>query len=437
MTPGRRTLLAVLAAASFAALAAIVVAERPRPIVLRGAAAARAIAIRHASVVPMDSERVVTGQTVLVVDGRIAAVGPDGLFPVPADAVLYDAGGAYVVPGLVDMHVHVRSADMAAYLDNGVTSVRNMWGFTALPPFIAKIESGEVAGPTIYSASPGLDANPVSWPQTQIVEDPALADGVVAAQVAAGWRFVKIYNQLSPEVFDAIVLSARTRGIPVVGHVPFAVPVEHALDSGMASIEHLTGYGVAVTTDSNAGPANSWIHVDASRMPALAARTAAAGTWNCPTMSVIEFLTRSVDPATRSATLGNRALMVGALHDAGARLLAGTDSGIGYTDAGTSLHDELADLVGAGLTPYEAIRAATSGAAEFLGAQDDIGTISAGKRADLLVVAGNPLADVAALRRPTLVMRRGAWLVPGAARSAQPPARSGRSPRDVARPHED
>jgi imidazolonepropionase-like amidohydrolase len=310
-------------------------------------------------------------------------------------------------------------------------------GFTALPPFIAKIESGEVAGPTIYSASPGLDANPVVVAADADRRGPG-ARGRRRRRAGRGRLAVRQDLQPAlPEVFDAIVLSARTRGIPVVGHVPFAVPVEHALDSGMASIEHLTGYGVAVTTDSNAGPANSWIHVDASRMPALAARTAAAGTWNCPTMSVIEFLTRSVDPATRSATLGNRALMVGALHDAGARLLAGTDSGIGYTDAGTSLHDELADLVGAGLTPYEAIRAATSGAAEFLGAQDDIGTISAGKRADLLVVAGNPLADVAALRRPTLVMRRGAWLVPGAARSAQPPARSGRSPRDVARPHED
>jgi len=419
MTRRRRTVLAFFAAASLVALPG----AAPRT--------ARAIVIRHASVVPMDSERVVPGQTILVEDGRIALVGPDGTFPVPADAVLYDAGGAYVVPGLVDMHVHVGSADLAAYLDAGVTSVRNMWGFTALPALIASIESGELAGPTVYSASPGLDANPVSWPQTQIVEDPAIADSVVAAQVAAGWRFIKIYNRLSPEVFDAIFASARQRGIRVVGHVPFAVPVEHALDSGMASIEHLTGYGFSLTTDSGASPVSAWIHVDASRMPGLAARTAAAGTWNCPTMTVLEFVSQSLDPATRAAVLGNRARFVGALHDAGARLLAGTDSGIGFTEPGTSIHDELADLVAAGLSPYEAIRAATSGAAEFLEEQGEIGTIAAGRRADLLVAAGNPPEDVGALRHPTLVMRRGAWRVPGATRAPQPPARSGRSPREV------
>jgi len=430
MTSICRGILAALAAAASLVASADV---------SRGAEAAapRAVAIRRATLVPMDSERTVAGQTVIVRDGRIESVGPDATTPVPADALLYDADGAYVVPGLIDMHVHVRTADLPAYLDGGVTSVRNMWGTTGLPAVIAQIESGQLDGPTIYSASPGLDANPPSWPQTQIVEDPALADGVVAAQVAAGWRFIKIYNRLSADVFDAIVASARQRGIRVVGHVPFAVPVAHALDSGMASIEHLTGYGAAVTTDSGASPATQWIHVDASRMPALAAHTAAAGAWNCPTMSVIEVITRANDGPTRAAILGNRALFVGALRDAGARLLAGTDSGIGYTAAGASIHDELADLVGAGLTPWEAIRAATSGAAEFLGEADEIGTIAAGRRADLLVVARNPLQDVGALRVPTLVMRRGAWHVRGAFRTPDPPGRRGRQPRDVTRPHED
>ena len=405
--------------------------------VTRTAAPARPVVIRHASVVPMDTERVIADQTIVVQDGRIASVGPDSLARVPAGAALLDVHGAYVVPGLIDMHVHVRSADMPAYLESGVTSVRNMWGFAALPDFIARIERGEVAGPTIYSASPGLDATPVSWPQTQIVEDPALADSVVAAQVAAGWRFIKIYNRLSEPVFDAISTSARTRGIRVVGHVPFAVPVEHALDSGMASIEHLTGYGVALTTDSGASPVNSWIHIDASRVPGLAARTASAGTWNCPTMAVIDVVSESLDDATRAAVLGHRALMIRALHDAGARLVAGTDSGIDLTAPGVSIHDELADLVGAGLSPYEALRAANSGAAEFLEAQDDAGTIAAGRRADLVVVAANPLEDVEALRHPSLVMLRGAWHVPGAARTASPSARTGRSPHTVTRPHED
>jgi imidazolonepropionase-like amidohydrolase len=431
MSRGRRALLALLTAASLVVLPA---ARSGPP---RASAAARAIVLHHANVVPMDSERVLEGQTLVVIDGRISAVGADGTVAEPAGAAVLDLAGEYVVPGLIDMHVHVRSADLGAYLDAGVTSVRNMWGFTGLPALIAGIEGGAVAGPAVYSASPGLDANPVSWPQTQIVEGPALADSVVAAQVAAGWRFLKIYNRLSPEVFDAIVASARSRGIRVVGHVPFAVPVEHALDSAMASIEHLTGYGFSLTTDSGASPVSAWFHVDASRMPSLAARTAAAGTWNCPTMAVLEVTSRSLDPSTREAALGNRALFVRALRDAGARLLAGTDSGIGYTAAGVSIHDELADLVGAGLTPYEALRAATSAAAEFLGAQDDIGTVAPGRRADLLVVAGNPLADVGVLRHPSLAMLRGAWHAPGAARTASPPAPRAREPRIILRPHSD
>jgi imidazolonepropionase-like amidohydrolase len=153
-------------------------------------------------------------------------------------------------------------------------------------------------------------------------------------------------------------------------------------------------------------------------------------------MAVFDVLTRQVDDASRAAVLANREAMIRALFDAGARLIAGTDSGIGLSVPGASIHDELAGLVAAGLPPYEAIRAATSGAAEFLEESDEIGTVAVGHRADLLVVDGNPLEDVSALRSIEAVVLRGAWF-PAAGRRSPFVFRvspAGGEPRAITRP---
>ncbi len=383
----------------------------------------------------MDAERVLRDQVVLVSGDRIAAVGPAEEVAIPPRAGIVDAQGAYVLPGLVDMHVHIRRAELAAYVENGVTSVRNMWGYASLPPVIADVAAGRRLGPTIYSASPGLDGTHAVWPETRIVDDPAAAEAAVADQVAAGWRFIKVYNSLSLASYDAIVAAAGSRGIRVVGHVPNSVPIEHALDSGQASIEHLRGYDLVLTRSGQANAA-AWADIDPARIPDLSARTAAAGTWNCPTLAIYEIFSRSLPGGARERAVANRGAVVRALRDAGAPLLAGTDAGIDQTEAGTSIHDELAQLVAAGLTPYEAIRAATSGAAEFLREQAEIGRIAPGLRADLLVVDGNPLEDVGALRAIGAVVLRGAWRSVGGGRSPVIPAapRDGRGPRPQPRP---
>ena len=415
-----------LAAAIPVGLAGLLLAAAPRP-----KAASRSFAIVHASVVPMDSERVLPDHTVLVVGDRIAAVGPDGAVALPEGTPLVDARGAHVTPGLIDMHVHIRRSELDDYVHSGITSVRNMWGYQALPATMRLIEDGTLLGPTIYSASQGIDASPGVWPETQFVDDPSQADAVVAAQVAAGWRFLKVYNSLSLASYDAIVASARSRGIRFAGHVSNLVPIEHALESGQASIEHLRGYDHAL---SRGGP--MWADIDAGRIPDLAARTAAAGTWNCPTMAIIEMAGQGIGEPTRSRIRANRQAMVRALRDAGARLLAGSDAGIDRTAAGTSLHDELDLLVAAGLTPYEAIRGATAGGAEFLEETAEIGTVVPGRRADLLIVADNPLEDVAALRDIEAVILRGNWLPAGGNRSPLIPRVPGRlaEPRALPRP---
>jgi len=364
------------------------------------------IAIVHASLLePATGERT-EGQTVLVADDRIVAVGPDGAVEIPEGTISIDAGGRTLLPGLVDSHVHARRDDLARYVDEGITTVRNLWGFAGLLEGAAALVRDGVVAPTIESASPGVDGPGSPWPQTQLITDPQAADALVSRLKGEGWRWLKVYSHLDARVFDAVADAADAHGIRFLGHVPFAVPLQHAFDRRMLSIEHLTGYELALGGQGST-QTDRWASVSLEQMPALAAATAAAGTWNCPTMTVVRALLQGA--GTTEASRRRRAL-VGALHAAGARLLAGTDSGIDVTVPGTSLHDELLELVTSGLGPLEALRAATTAPAEFLGRVGEIGTMSAGARADLVLVDGDPRADVSLLRHPRAVMLRGAWL---------------------------
>ncbi len=420
-----RRLAAALPVLALAAIAARPPAAGPAP---------GGFAIVHASVVPMDDDRVLRDQVVLVAGDRIAAVGPVGAVAIPPGNGIVDVRGAYVLPGLIDMHVHIRRTELAAYVDSGVTSVRNMWGYSTLPTVMADVAAGRLLGPTIYSASPGLDGTPAVWPETQLVDDPAVADATVAAQVAAGWRWIKVYSSLSPASYDAISAAAASRGIRIIGHVPRRVSIDHALDSGQLSIEHLGGYDRALTRTGQSN-AEAWADIDASRIPALAARTAASGTWNCPTLAIYAMIADALPADARDRVIANRGAVVRALADAGARLLVGTDAGIDRTAAGTAIHDELDDFVAAGRTPYESLRSATSSAAEFLGEESEIGRVAAGLRADLIVVGANPLEDVRALRAIEGVVLRGAWYSLGGTRSpVLSPASRDRSPRPRVRP---
>jgi imidazolonepropionase-like amidohydrolase len=373
---------------------------------LRQLLPAGSIALLHAAIVEPATGVRMEGQTILVSGDRIAAVGADGTISVPAGAASIDVAGRTVLPGLVDSHVHVRSADLARYVDEGITTVRNLWGFTGLLEGAAALVRDGAVAPTIESASPGIDGPGSPWPQTQLITDPREAEALVVRLAGEGWRWLKVYSHLDRAVFDAVADAADAHGIRFLGHVPFAVPLQHALDRRMLGIEHLTGYELALG-GSGSTPTERWASMDVEQMPQVAAATAASDTWNCPTMTVVKALMQG--PATTEGNVRRR-LLVGELHAAGARLLAGTDSGIDVTEPGTSLHDELAELLASGLTPLEALRAATTDPAEFLERVGEIGTVSPGARADLVVVDGDPRSDVAVLRHPRSVMLRGAWL---------------------------
>lgn len=367
-------------------------------------------AIVNVSVISMESDRVDAGRTVVVAGDRIVSILPAGVSP-PSGATVIDGSGKFLVPGLIDMHIHIKAADAPTYVQHGVTSARNMWGFAALLGRPRLADDAIVypgVSPALYSASPGLDGPQVQWPETRVVTSPADARAAVTEFADQRWRWLKAYTSLSAENYAAIGAAAAERGIRVIGHVPLSVSVHDALAMKQYSIEHLSGYERALTGTGNAS-AVAWANANMGNAASLAAETKAAGTWNCPTSVVLDAIAarNGADTRTRAAT--NRHAMIAALHSAGARLIAGTDAGIDITAPGSSLHDELGELVASGLTPYEAVRAATKDAAEFLAASMEIGTIVPGKRADLVLLDENPLRDIRNTRSIRGVMLRGRW----------------------------
>ncbi|WP_428266882.1 amidohydrolase family protein [Haliangium sp.] len=413
------------------------------------------LALVDVHVVPMDREQILTNHTVLIRGQRIEAVGPMAEIPVPPQATVIEGHGRYLLPGLIDMHVHLFGArEMPLYVANGVTTVRNMAGSPAHLALREKIQTGELMGPTIHTMGPLIDGDPPYWPGSVTIANPAAAPALIAEQKAAGYDFIKLYMNLEPAPYRALVAAARAQGMKIAGHVPSRVGMSEVLAAPLDSLEHLWGYfldaetGAAVAADRHAtivAEARSWADVDDAQMKALAEALAAAKVWSCPTLTVRRRLRSAADPeALTTLTHGRyispqlRALwgttpmsdlspegydalaasydpmqrMTRALRDAGARILLGTDTPNPLIVPGFSVHDELASLVGAGLTPYQALRAGTRDAAEFLGVLDDRGTVTTGRRADLVLVRGDPLVDVGHAAQIEGVVLRGQWLPP-------------------------
>ncbi len=427
------------------------------PAAASGDTASGTTAFVGVTVVPMDTERLVPGQTVIIQDGRITELGPTESTPVPPGARRIDGRGKYLMPGLADMHVHLyfmAEGDLRVFLANGVTFVRGMWGSPRDVQWRERIARGELLGPTLVTAGPLIDGSPPIWNDSLVAETFADGERIVLEQKKAGYDFIKVYNRLTPEAYAGLTSTAKREGLPFAGHVPFSVGLEGVFAAGQRSIEHLTGYLESLQAE-NSEVRGKWDwtsrlrqidYVDEAKLPSVIEATKQSGIWNCPTLILTQRYVSSeeaqvlarqpemrfVAPWVREmwdpskdfrlkdlkaedfARLRRRdALLLKvtrALHDAGARLLLGTDTGNPYVIPGFSVHEELALWVQAGLTPYEALRAATNDAAEFTGRLEEFGTVEPGKRADLLLLDANPLEDVANTRRRSGVMVRGRWL---------------------------
>lgn len=347
------------------------------------AAGADTTAFVGVNVLPMDTERALLGQTVIVRDRVVAEIGPVADVAIPNDARVVYGRGRWLVPGLIDMHVHIRPVDLPRYIAYGITTVRDLAGLDSVLAAKRSVDNGTTLGPRIFVSSLLLvgpqAANP---PFSLIFTNPNDARSVADAQLARGCDSIKVYNDLSRASYDALIAAARARGVKVAGHVTNNVDIRHAMLM-QDSIEHLSGYPL-----------------DADLRAELAAASRDSGVWNCPTLYVFRNSSQQV--------LAGRRALVAALDQAGARILAGTDSGY-LVPAGIALHEELRELREAGLTPFETLSAATRSAAEYLG-DATIGTIHVGGRADLVLAAVNPLENLAALRTPSGVMVNGRWL---------------------------
>ncbi|MFH1311965.1 MAG: amidohydrolase family protein [Candidatus Eisenbacteria bacterium] len=412
-----------------------------------------AFAFVNVNLVPMDRERIIQNQTIIIQDGRVHKIGPAETVKVPDRATVIDGRDKYLMPGLADMHAHVIEVDqLSVLIANGVTTVRNMWGEPKHLEWRQRINDGDLLGPTIYTAGAIIDGDPPVFPESEVVTSPEQARIVVSKQREAGYDFLKVYNNLSVEVYDALITAAREDAIPIAGHVPANVGLDHVLAARQRCIEHLDGYEVALASDECAHVEKSglaaliltWTELDRNKIPNIVRQTCEAGTWVCPTLIVYEKWVplaevnallerdefRYLSPSERefhlpqnsytnsftpeifnAVALGNpvRKELTRLLHDGGVRILLGTDCGNPLVVPGFSIQEELQNFVDAGLTPYEAIKAGTHDAAEFFDAVDEFGTVTVGSRADLILLEGNPLDDVKNIGIRVGVMVRGKW----------------------------
>jgi imidazolonepropionase-like amidohydrolase len=420
-------------------------------------AKAASVAFVDVTVLAMDGERLLTHQTVVTRGGSILTVGPANSVKVSSESRTIDGRGRYLTPGLVDMHAHFlrppnpgkkQDLDFQRYLQyneliaflniaNGVTSIRNLYGHPEIDRFSARIRKGEIPGPTVYSTGPITDGEPPSIVGVRVVTNAEQAKAAVHDDKSHGYVGIKPYSRLTLEAYRAIVQAAAAENLPVMGHLPSAVPLEEAIHSHQASIEHAESFSGDIQPNpaeaNNKTDAELFAQADMAKMAQFAVEMREAGVWSCPTVVVYQMdwpigrvaagmkympaeLTRVYRKHYAASVFAEQSLEVNyglgvirALHGAGAGLLAGSDAFKPNVVPGFALHEELDYFVQAGLTPYEAIRAATSDAARFLRREGEFGTIKIGARADLLLLSANPLDDIHNLGKRIGVMVRGKW----------------------------
>jgi imidazolonepropionase-like amidohydrolase len=427
------------------------------------------VALTHVTVIDGSGRPADPDMTVIIKGDRIATVGRSGAVKIPRDARVVDARGKWLIPGLWDMHVHVDGNERALplFVANGVTAVRDMGGsaenFELLKKWRTEIEARTRLGPHVFSAGVILDGSPPIRPWYLAAADVSQGRKAVVSLKQRGADFVKVYERLDRDTYYAIADEARRRRLPFVGHVPGSVTAAEASDAGQKSVEHLVRVLLACSSAESElrpklnGPPFTLVvnarellgSYDPARAQTLFARFVRNETWHCPTLGSLRPYAEEDasylinDPRVRFLTLEDReglkhALaifkrdfgaapstiediangkaifekhveLVGTMHRAGVRLLAGTDG----LFPGSDLHDELGLLVRAGLTPAEALQAATRNAAEFFGLAASRGTIGRGKTADLVLLDSNPLEDIANTRKIAAVVLGGRLLESG------------------------
>jgi hypothetical protein len=400
--------------------------------------AADTIAITDVSVLPMDAERVLTHQTLLIAGDRIVAMGDARQVRLPRGARVIDGRGKFVLPGLADMHVHLSTPrEFPLFVGSGVLTVRDLNGDPEKLQWRNDIASGRRFGPRLFVSGPMIAGPGIPWQNKVVPTTPAAAESVVVAQQRAGYDQIKIYDGLPADVFAAAMSASKRIGMRSSGHIPQAVGFDGVLASGMNGLEHLDKT-IAATMGHD---------FDTLRIPSIADRIKQSGAYVTPTLesmaqialvssgrfdSLINRPEAQHAPAElrefwNSVTVrlkGNRTpdaaypygrytdiqlRLAAALAARGVPMLSGTDLPNVVLVPGVSLHRELEMMRVAGLTRYQVLESSTSAPARFFGQSGDWGTVAVGRRANLLLVDENPLVDLATLRAPFGVVLAGIY----------------------------
>jgi imidazolonepropionase-like amidohydrolase len=410
-------------------------------------------ALTHAAVIDVAGARVLLDQTIVINGERIEAVASARSITLLPRTRTQDATGRFVIPGLYDMHAHAFLAgespamEFARRTREGVLGIRDMGAPLDAVRQLPKSPSGDwPLLPRIWFSGPILDGpRHLGLEFRRIVPDAAAAREAVEDLTAAGVHFIKVHDFLSSSAYAEVIRQARARHIPVAGHIPAAISAEDAADAGQRSVEHLGGLTHAVLRSCSRAPAGGGLEFlrraandesaayryvmssafitplldgfDEERCAVLARQFRQKHVSQVPTLVLFEPVSRrEVDPeastavatedrSARTALFRTQLRIVGIMHKAGVPILPGLD-GI----PGVTIHDELRLLVEAGLSPAEALRSATFDSAQYLGVSDSHGRIAPGQFADFLVLAANPLLDIANTRHIVGVVLRGQYL---------------------------
>ncbi|MDX1942076.1 MAG: amidohydrolase family protein [Saprospiraceae bacterium] len=429
-----------------------------------------AFAITNVNVIPMDQEVVLPNQTVLIANGKIMRIGSSNLIKIPKKYAVVDGSGKYLMPGLMDMHTHfwyeqgehknTCDLELKMMLANGLTTVRIMAGHSAYLEARDNVKDGKWVGPELFVVSPQLAGR---WPWEQdfknfeLVETPEQAVTAVKKFKKDGYSEIKITFMVKPEVFNAIIETAKKEGIKVTGHVGPLVKLPAAL-AAKEQIEHMdefiemllpdTSYnhGQSVS-DYNIYSKAAWAtvpHLDESKITSLVKSVKNAGIYVTPTNYF--FITNAGQPLpeaeikalpgynfipadlkaekwkyresymksmapqeSRDKYIHLRKKMVYELWKAGVPLMTGSDAPEFFVVAGFATHDEIKMMVEAGLTPFAALQTATIHPATYMGIQNRKGTIAKGKDADLLLLDKNPLENITNTQIISAVFKNGIY----------------------------